>query len=79
MARNEKLANSFILFGAMNKFVCLILPIIHVIMQVYHNSGRIPDTGRKMRLRLYIRLRSYILTPVALPDSGRRHNFSRIS
>jgi hypothetical protein len=29
MAHKRKLANSFILFGAMNKFSCLILPIIH--------------------------------------------------
>jgi hypothetical protein len=29
MARKRKLANSFILFVAMNKFSCLILPIIH--------------------------------------------------
>jgi hypothetical protein len=29
MHRKRKLANSFILFGAMNKFSCLILPIIY--------------------------------------------------
>jgi hypothetical protein len=29
IAHKKKLANSFILFGAMNKFSCLILPIIH--------------------------------------------------
>jgi hypothetical protein len=29
MAGKGKLANPFILFGAMNKFSCLILPIIH--------------------------------------------------
>jgi uncharacterized membrane protein YjdF len=29
MARKRKLANFFILFGAMNKFSYLILPIIH--------------------------------------------------
>jgi hypothetical protein len=29
MAHKRKLANSFILFGAMNKFSCFILPIIH--------------------------------------------------
>jgi hypothetical protein len=34
MAHKRKLANSFILFGAMNKFSCLILPIIHA-----YNAG----------------------------------------
>jgi hypothetical protein len=29
MAHKRKLANSYLLFGAMNKFSCLILPIIH--------------------------------------------------
>jgi hypothetical protein len=29
MARKVKLANPFLLFGAMDKFSCLILPIIH--------------------------------------------------
>jgi hypothetical protein len=34
MTHKEKLANPFILFGAMNKFSCFILPIIHA-----YNAG----------------------------------------
>jgi hypothetical protein len=45
-------------------------PLYMIIMQVYHNSGRmrdfgrIPDFGRKMRLR------SEDMTPIVYLDSG---------
>jgi hypothetical protein len=48
-----------------------------LIMQVYHDSGRMPDSGRGTRLWSYARLRSKTL--VALLDSGRRHDSDRIS
>jgi hypothetical protein len=44
-----------------------------LIMQVYHDSSRMPDSGWK------IWLRSYILTLVALPNSGWCHDSGRAS
>jgi hypothetical protein len=44
-------------------------------MQVYHDSSHMhdfshmPDSGQKMRLRLYARLRSEDMTPVVYLDS----------
>jgi hypothetical protein len=98
MTHKRKLANSFVLFGAMNKFSCLILPIIHAynagifwlrsedVTSVVcptpvrrHDSDSMPDSGRRMQLWSYARHRLYILTLDALPYSGRRHSFDRIS
>jgi hypothetical protein len=91
MDRKRKFANSFILFGAMNKFSCLILPIIHdyntgifrlrtkdatlVVCSTpvkRHDSDRMPNSGRRTRLRSYARLRSEDITPVVYPDSDSR-------
>jgi hypothetical protein len=64
MAHKVKLANPFILFLALNKFSCLILPIIYA-----YNTGI-------SRLRLYARLwlqdvtLIVYLTPVRRYDSG---------
>jgi hypothetical protein len=45
MARKGKLANPFILFGAMI-FHVLYYPLYMLIMQVYHDSSRMCDFGR---------------------------------
>jgi hypothetical protein len=62
-----------------------------LIMQVYHDSGRMrdfgrmPDSDQKMRLRSYARLWSYVrlrsedMTPVVYPDSGRTSRFCSTS
>jgi hypothetical protein len=41
-----------------------------LIMQVYHDFGRMPDSRPKMRLWLYARLWSKDMTPIVYPDSG---------
>jgi hypothetical protein len=74
MAHKGKSANPFILFGTMNKFSCLILPIYMLIMQVYHDSGpmrnfsHMPDSGWKTRLQSYARLQSEDMTPIVYTD-----------
>jgi hypothetical protein len=73
IAHKKKLANSFILFGAMNKFSCLRLPIIHA-----YNVGI-------FRLQSYARLRSEHTTPIVCPTlvicltPVGRHDFGCIS
>jgi hypothetical protein len=92
MARKRKLANSFILFRAINKFSCLILTIIHaynagiswlqsedttLIIRLTPVRGR--DSSRMLDSGRKIWLQLYILTLDALPDSGWRHDSDRIS
>jgi hypothetical protein len=72
MTHKRKLANSFILFRAMNKFSCLVLTIIHA-----YNAGI-------SQLQSYARLRSEDTTLIVcltmnggrdsnrIPDSGRK-------
>jgi hypothetical protein len=73
MARNGKLANPCTLFGAMNKFLYLILLIIHA-----YNTGI-------SWLRLYAQLRSYArfwsedATPIVCPTQIRRYDSYRTS
>jgi hypothetical protein len=79
MARKMKLTNCLSYSEHWINFHIIYYPLYILIMQVYHDSERMrdfgcmPDSGRK------IWLRSYIQTLVALPDSGRCHNFGRIS
>jgi hypothetical protein len=67
----RKLANHFIYSKQWMIFYIIYYPLYMLIMQVYHDSDhmrdfdRMPDSGRK------IWLRSYILTPVVSPGSGR--------
>jgi hypothetical protein len=42
-------------------------------MQVYHDSGRMPDSGQKTQLQSYARLWSEDMTPIVYPDFG--HTF----
>jgi hypothetical protein len=63
MTRKRELANSFILFGAMNKVSCLILPIIHA-----YNAGI-------SRLRLEDVTPVICPTPVGWRDSGHMPDF----
>jgi hypothetical protein len=69
----EKISYMFILFRILDKFSYHILPIIHAC-----NAG-ISQLQLYVRLLSHARLQSYIPTPVALPDSGRRHNFGCLS
>jgi hypothetical protein len=65
MTRKRKLANSFILFGAMNKFSCLILPIIHA-----YNAGISRLRSEDATLIVYP-------TPVGRYDSDRMPDSDR--
>jgi hypothetical protein len=73
MARKKKLANHLSYSEHWINFHIIYYPLYMLIMQVYYDSSRMRDSGQK------IRLRSYIPTHDALPNSGRRHNFGRLS
>jgi hypothetical protein len=79
MTPKKKLANYLSYLEHWINFHIIYYLLYMLIIQVYHDSrcmrdfGRMLDSGRKIRLRLYIP------TPVSLSDSDRRHNFERLS
>jgi hypothetical protein len=79
MAHKGKLANCLSYLNHRINFYIIYYLLYMIIMQVYHDSDRIRDFSHMSDSGRKIWIRSYIPTPVALPDSGRRHNFERLS
>jgi hypothetical protein len=73
MTHKRKLTNHLSYSEQWINFHIICYPLYMLIVQVYHDSSCMRDSGRISRLL------SHFLTPVALPDSGRCHNFGRIS
>jgi hypothetical protein len=63
----------------MNEFYIIYYPLYMLIIQVHHDSGCIHDFGCMPNSDRKIWLCSYVPTPVALSDSGRRHNSGHAS
>jgi hypothetical protein len=77
MARKRKLANY--LSYSEHCFHIIYYSLYMLIMEVYHDSGCMPDFGRMPDSDQKIWLWSYISTLVALSDFSRRYNFECLS
>jgi hypothetical protein len=79
IARKRKLANYLSYPEHWINFHIIYYPLYMLILQVYHNSGRLRDFGRMPDSGRISRLRSHFLTPVNIATSDVSPNSCRTS